>query len=171
LFEQLTGYRPPALEERAHGLMLDLLATSADPLSRDQFDPGHFTVGAFVVAESHILLIHHRRLDMWIEPGGHIDPEDRTLEAAAIRELVEETGVNAHLTDRGIFDIDVHAIPAAKGEPAHTHFNVGFLFTAEMVEPVAAPEVRAARWLSLDAATDRGPDPAIHRAVAKMKAL
>lgn len=151
--------------------MLELLGASMDPLSRHQFAPGHFTVGAFVLAERHVLVIHHRRLDIWLEPGGHVDPEDGTLEIAAARELVEETGVTAQLVDQGIFDLDVHAIPAAKGEPPHCHFNVGYLFTADLVEPVAAPEVRAARWVRLLDMGKLTTDEAMLRAVAKMRAL
>ena len=151
--------------------MLELLGASADPLSRNQFDPGHFTVGAFVLAEDQLLVIHHRRLDIWLEPGGHVDPEDGTLEVAAARELVEETGVTAQLMDLGIFDVDVHAIPAAKWEPPHSHFNVGYLFTAELVEPVAAPEVRAASWVPLSGIADLTTDEAMLRAAAKMRAL
>lgn len=151
--------------------MLDLLGASPDPLSRDQFDPGHFTVGAFVLARAHILLIHHRRLDVWLEPGGHIDPEDDTLEVAAARELLEETGVSGDLVGCGIFDLDVHPIPAAKGESLHSHFNVGYLFVAEMVEPIAAPEVRAAEWAPLHGIAEFTQDRAILRAAAKMRSL
>jgi 8-oxo-dGTP pyrophosphatase MutT (NUDIX family) len=151
--------------------MLDLLAGSGDPFSRDQFDPGHFTVGAFVTAEAHILMVHHRRLDVWLEPGGHIDPGDDALEVAAARELLEETGVTARLVGRGIFDVDVHDIPAAKGEPPHSHFNVGYLFAAEMVEPIAAPEVRAASWAPLDRIAELTLDRAILRTAAKMQSL
>ena len=151
--------------------MLDLLGASGDPLARDHFNPGHFTVGAFVLAESHILMIHHRRLDAWLEPGGHIDAEDHSLETAAARELVEETGVAGRLIDHGIFDVDVHAIPAAQGEPAHSHFNVGYLFVADLVEPIAAPEVRATAWAPLDGVADLTRDRAILRAAAKMQLL
>lgn len=151
--------------------MLDLAGTGADPSSRSQFVPGHFTVGAYVLARGHILMVHHRRLDRWLAPGGHIDPEDETLEAAAARELHEETGVAGDLTDIGIFDIDAHPIPASQSEPAHTHFNVGYLFTAAMVAPVAAAEVRAARWVPLGRIAELAPDAALRRVAGKMQAV
>lgn len=75
--------------------MLQLLAGPADPLSRNSFEPGHLTAGAFAVADENVLMVHHRRLGIWIEPGGHIDPGDETLAMAAARELLEETGYHA----------------------------------------------------------------------------
>lgn len=151
--------------------MGDLLAGVTDPLARSQFRPGHFTVGAFVVADGHMLLVHHRRLGIWLEPGGHIDPEDATLEAAAARELIEETGVVGTLDGDGIFDLDVHPIPAGKGEPPHHHFNVGFHFTAEKAAPVASAEVKDARWVALDEVADLNTDYALRRASAKLQRL
>ena len=81
----------PAVIDRA----LDL-ARSSDPTDRDRFVPGHFTASGFVVSPdgSSLLLIHHRRLDRWLQPGGHIDPEDASPIAAAAREVTEETGVS-----------------------------------------------------------------------------
>ena len=148
--------------------MLQLLADPADPLSRNSFEPGHLTAGAFAVADGNVLMVHHRRLGIWIEPGGHIDPGDETLAMAAARELLEETGVAANLVDDGIFDIDVHEIPAAPGEPAHRHFNVSYLFEAEMTEVVAADEVLDAAWVPFDLVGELTADSAVLRAVAKL---
>ncbi len=169
--EQLARYRSLPDENAAVDAILELLRSSPDPLARHIFEPGHLTVGAFVVAGNQMLLIHHRRLGIWLEPGGHVDPEDVTLEAAAARELLEETGIPGRLVDDGIFDVDVHPIPAGKGEPAHRHFNIGYLFTADPVEPVAAPEVVAARWVDLDDVPALNTDAAVHRAAAKLRSL
>lgn len=155
----------PALES-----ILELLAGPLDPLSRDSFEPGHLTVGAFAVAEGQVLMVHHRRLGIWIEPGGHIDPEDVSLETAAARELLEETGVDATLVDEGIFDIDAHDIPAARSEPAHRHFNVSYLFEAEPSPVVAAAEVLDAAWIPFERVGEFTTDSAVLRAVAKLSA-
>ena len=74
------------------------LVDSANPCSRKQFEPGHFTASAFVLhpTEPSILLIKHRKLGLWLQPGGHLQPEDTSAEHAARRELEEETGLQAY---------------------------------------------------------------------------
>jgi len=171
LLKQLGGYRPQPSEVPARREMLALLQTETVPLSRNHFDPGHFTVGAFVLVAGQLLMVHHKSLDMWLVPGGHLDPDDATAEDAAARELVEETGVRGRLVGEGIFDVDVHPIPAARGEPPHRHFNVGYLFTADMVPPVAADDVLAARWVPLGDVAHLDVDSAVARAVAKLQAF
>lgn len=170
LLEQLSIFEPLADEAAALGTMLELVKSASEPFSRDHFVPGHFTVGAFVVAQDHLLLIHHRRMRLWLEPGGHVDADDPTLEDAARRELFEETAITGQLVTEGVFDIDAHTIPAGKGEPPHIHYNVGYLFTAEMVEPSAAlEEIHAARWVPLDRVGGLNTDAAMMRAVAKLQ--
>ncbi|MCP3977519.1 MAG: NUDIX hydrolase [bacterium] len=170
LQRQLSTYQPRPDESAALAAMLDLVATPLEPCSRNHFDPGHFTVGAFVVTDGHMLLVHHRRMGIWLEPGGHVDPEDITLEAAAARELLEETGITGQLIGDGIFDIDKHPIPAGRGEPPHYHFNIGFLFDAPMLEPVGeAEEVHDVRWVPLDEVGALNTDAAMLRAVGKLQ--
>ena len=115
------------------------------------------------------MLIHHRRLGIWIEPGGHVDASDDSLEEAAARELTEETGVAATLVDEGIFNLDSHPIPAGRGEPAHTHFNVGFLFEAPLGPVAAADEVLDARWVGLGGVGALTADRAVLRATEKLR--
>jgi 8-oxo-dGTP pyrophosphatase MutT (NUDIX family) len=162
---------PAPSEAAAKAAFAELLANQVDPMSRHAFVPGHVTAGAVVVADGHLLLIHHRRLGIWIEPGGHVDPDDATVEDAATRELVEETGINAALVAGGIFDLDVHHIPAAKGEPNHRHFNVCYLFEASLDEPQAADEVLAARWVRFEDVSGLTGDPAVLRVVARLQDL
>lgn len=149
--------------------MLELLDDASDPFGRDSYAPGHFTAGAIAVADGHLLLIHHRRLDIWIEPGGHIDSEDGTPQDAAAREMTEETGVVGRLVSPQVFDVDAHAIPAAAGEPPHRHFNLSYLFAAERGRLRVAEEVRDARWVPLADVATLSADPAILRVVAKLE--
>jgi 8-oxo-dGTP pyrophosphatase MutT (NUDIX family) len=76
---------------------------------------GHITSSAWVVNESRdkVLLTHHKKLDIWIQLGGHIEAEDNTIYEACERELREESGLKEFkLLSNEIFDIDVHKFPA-----------------------------------------------------------
>ena len=71
-------------------------------------------------------MVFHRHLKRWLQPGGHAEDSDATIEASARRELLEETG----LDPRGkweLLDLDIHVIPARPGQPAHEHFDLRFL--------------------------------------------
>ena len=135
------------LAEKSRELVLMLAAHAADPFSRSHFTPGHVTATAVVLhpASSRFLLVHHRRLDRWLLPGGHIEPGDRSLEDAARREAVEETGARiAH--PLGVVGVDVHGIPPGKGEPYHLHHDVIFGFIAASDGVLVSPESRAVVW-------------------------
>lgn len=137
----------PAVLERA----LDL-ARSSDPTDRDRFSPGHFTASGFVVSPdgSSLLLIHHRRLDRWLQPGGHIDSRDISPIAAAAREVTEETGIVVEPILTELIDLDIHPIPPRPPEPAHEHFDLRFAFRALDETLVAADEVFDAIWVRWD---------------------
>lgn len=125
--------RHPGERPGLRPLLAELEGTS-DLTSRATL-PGHVTSGAAVVdGRGRVLLIRHRVLGRWLLPGGHLDPGDETLSAAALRELREETGVDrCDVPGQLPLDIDVHAIPAnpAKGEPAHWHADFRYAFRAE----------------------------------------
>ncbi|MCF2527911.1 NUDIX hydrolase [Yinghuangia soli] len=139
---------------------LELLEQQADLASRSEWR-GHATAGAIVVRpDGRLLQIHHRALDKWLFPGGHLEGQDTTLMAAALRELVEETGVDpALVTPAGELPahIDVHAIPAnpAKSEPDHWHIDFRFVFrTTGDIGRLQTEEVDEAFWRSPGVLTD-----------------
>ena len=163
-----------AVETRHRDRMLGLLAGTADPFSRSSFRPGHFTASAFVLSPdgSALLLIHHAKLSRWLQPGGHVEAGDANVTAAARRELAEEVGLEQlALEHPGIFDLDVHAIPALGGEPMHEHFDVRYLFTSRSdADPAASDDpTRPMRWSSFEEAVSLGIDASLERALRKAK--
>lgn len=114
----------------------DFLNRVPRPWSRSTAE-AHLTASAWVLDRTctHVAMIHHRKLDRWLQPGGHIDDTDASWRDAARRELEEETGLTRFLPqpdDAELFDVDVHGIPARKDEPAHWHHDLRFLFVADM---------------------------------------
>jgi len=155
--------------------MLALLEDSEDPWSRDNFRPGHFTASSFVLDPNgtHLLLILHRVLGLWLQPGGHFDPLDDDLYAAARREVSEETGVvdMDPLSDfPALFDVDIHSIPAhpGRGEPAHQHFDLRLAFRAHSSAIRASSDAADARWFRLEETRAAGSDESVRRAVRKL---
>lgn len=132
-------------------------AKEPGPFSRNLFEPGHFTASAFVLSPSRaeLLLILHRRLGLWLQPGGHVEASDVSLLAAAEREVREETGVAQPQLLVPYFDLDIHEIPATASTPAHLHFDVRALFLAHDLLLAPASEVADARWFRLEALMDR----------------
>lgn len=167
----LSAYRGDSAAEEAHRqAMLRLLAESADPFSRHQFKPGHFTASALVVAPAtqRVLLIAHPTLGLWLQPGGHIEAHDISAVEAARREVVEETGVLARL-DPVLFDVDVHEIPARTSQPEHRHFDLRFLALVEGQPEAAGAEGVDARWLTHDEALRLTTDGSVRRMLAKAR--
>ena len=173
----LTAHTPACDTEATHlSRMLKLLDSQGDPTSREHYEPGHFTASGFVLSPDggSVLLVLHRKLDRWLQPGGHIDPSDTDLFAAACREVAEETGLgnlSAVYPDGEIFDLDIHPIPARKAEPAHEHFDVRFLLKADSTEIVRNDETHDAAWVPMDQLSERMTDPVELRVIEKLGTL
>ena len=168
----LVEYHPEDAAELGYrGRMLDLAKAAADPFARDAFGPGHFTASAFVLHPERLalLLVHHRKLGRWLQPGGHIDPGDPGALAAARREAEEETGlVGLEPRGTGLFDLDVHRFPARPwGDPAHEHFDLRFLFRAAHGSAAAGPEVGEVRWMTRDEIREHDTGRSLLRPAAK----
>jgi 8-oxo-dGTP pyrophosphatase MutT (NUDIX family) len=157
LLEQLIRYQPADETERRHHLeMIELVRTSRAPFARSSFGPGHITASLFIVdGAGRLLLHHHRRLGRWLQMGGHLEPGETPLEAA-LREGAEESGLRDLEATPQIFDLDVHPIPAGKGEPDHHHYDVRYLARTRSPGSVTidAAESIDLRWVTLsDAVT------------------
>jgi 8-oxo-dGTP pyrophosphatase MutT (NUDIX family) len=120
--------------------------------------PGHITASAWILAAdgSGALLTHHRKLGRWLQLGGHVDGEPR-IELAALREAEEESGLSGFVFEPWAgpeivpLDLDVHPIPARRGEPEHLHWDVRFLLRApEGQRLVLSDESNDLRWFDDD---------------------
>lgn len=147
------------------------IAAHPDCLSRTCLE-GHLTASAWVVdpARSRVLLTHHRKLDLWIQLGGHADGEADLL-TAALREVQEESGLaRVRAVSAEIFDVDRHRIPARKTEPQHWHFDVRFLIEADPTEPVlVSDESHDVAWVPLADVTRLNAEESVARMVRKTR--
>ena len=114
--------------------------------------PGHITGSSFIVSDdfSKTLLVHHRNLNKWLQPGGHADG-DRDVVAVALREAMEETGLtNLKLIAPSIYDLDIHRIPERKDFQAHDHYDVRFLFMGSISDLIqVSHESHDVKWIDL----------------------
>lgn len=173
LLAQLARYRPAdTLEARHHRDVAALVAAAPAAFERTHFTPGHITASCFIVDGGGALLLHHhRRLNRWLQMGGHVEGDERPHEAA-LREGEEESGLrDLTLAADGIFDLDVHVIPAAKGEPEHRHFDVRYL--ARTAAPHALVidrnESNELAWVPLERAEALMDEAASSRVIQKIR--
>lgn len=151
--------------------LLQRLEQAAEIHARHRMD-GHVTGSAFVVDPQRrmMLLIHHRGLDRWFQPGGHVD-DNETPAIGAEREAREETGIAdlIHASWCGDIqlpiDIDPHRIPAnaRRGEAAHWHFDLRYLFIADSSQrlQLQEEEIAGVRWTGLETLAEGEPGLAI----------
>ena len=157
-----------ALQQR----ILDFCAAHPDALYRSCLD-GHLTGSALVVDPSRnaTLLIHHAKLDRWLQPGGHVDGNG-DLAASALREALEEVGIEGLEVCEPAIDLDIHAIPERGDEPAHLHLDVRFLVIAP---PDAAATINHesldARWVTSEDAEGLIASDELRRLVDKGLAI
>jgi 8-oxo-dGTP pyrophosphatase MutT (NUDIX family) len=182
LLEQLARHRPSDDKEaRDLAAIVALVNREGDPFRRTLYEPGHLTGSAFVLdaREENLLMLHHARLNRWLQPGGHGEPGESDPWRVALREATEESGIEGlvpHPRAPIPLDVDVHPIPAkVKGgatvEPAHAHFDVRYLFVAPPnAVPRVSEESHALAWRPLALAAGDDADAALVRAVAKVRA-
>lgn len=148
-------------EEADRCAMVRLASELEQPLSRDE-SSAHFTASAFVVDEAckRTCLVTHEKLGRLLQPGGHIEDDDESVEAAALREASEETKLelSLHATAPRPFDLDIHEIPERPGEPAHWHLDIRYLVVG------SGEPCEGAAWHPLGSAGDES----VARMVAKV---
>jgi 8-oxo-dGTP pyrophosphatase MutT (NUDIX family) len=156
----LAGYLDRYPDEKALlAEPIQLLAQGQDFASRRTW-PMHVTVGALVTrGGEEVLLVGHRAYGILLQPGGHLEPTDTTLIGAAMRELVEETGIDPDavvpVTQAPVY-VEYGRVPARplQDEPEHFHLDIGYAFTtaAGDVGCLQESEVTSAAWYPLDKA-------------------
>lgn len=136
------------VQERLRLRYVDHLRTHPDGLERGCAG-AHVTAGVLVLSDDrrHVLLTLHAKARRWFHLGGHCEPQDATLGAAALREGVEESGVPDLLLDPEPLHLDAHLVGFCGEHPQVTHLDVRFLAVAP---PDAVPAVSAesldVRW-------------------------
>jgi 8-oxo-dGTP pyrophosphatase MutT (NUDIX family) len=151
-------------QRRVRDRMLAFCAEHPDALHRSCLT-GHLTGAAFLLdhAGERALLTHHRKLDRWLQLGGHCDG-DGNLVAVALREAQEESGIDDLRIHALPFDVDVHPIPARPGEPEHLHLDARFLVLAPRgAEPVVSDESHELAWVGPDDLARLDVDPSVTR--------
>ncbi len=128
----------------------DFVADHRDCCSRGNIQ-GHITASAWVLAPDRqaVLLTHHKKLQRWLQLGGHVE-DDLSIQAAALREAREESGLH-HLVflSSQLFDLDVHLIPARLTESPHYHYDLRFILQAEQSQFTLSDESDQLAWVSL----------------------
>ena len=170
LILSLKNYSTPFSEERKFMLPFLELIAHPDAYQRTHL-PGHITGSAWILnaAKTKTLLVHHAKLNKWVQPGGHADGDENIL-AVALREAEEETGVKNFTIEETLFDIDIHTIPARKDFPEHQHYDIRFGFTANEISPVTvSDESHDVKWISLDQLGDYTQERSVLRMKEKLQ--
>ena len=149
LLKLLEEYSPSPDEIRFKDEMIEFAKKNENCFERSLLS-GHFTASAWLLNKdkSKAFLMHHVKLDVWCQSGGHCDG-DPDLLRVAVKEAKEESGISAIVPIHNqIFDIDIHPIPAFKQIPPHFHYDVRFLLQVTSdEEAVPNPESKGVMWV------------------------
>lgn len=134
----------------------------------------HITASCFVLSPAldQILLTYHRKGQFWVQFGGHLEPTDQSLDAAALREAREESGIDTLRLIGGVVDLDRHDLHG--GFTCRTHWDVGFAALVDPLTPIAvSDESEDVAWwpiARLPEGTTADLPRRIDRAVASLRA-
>ena len=163
----------PGDDESSHAAAIRLLGTGQEMWRRTEYQPGHFTVSGFVMSPdgSAVMLVHHTKLGRWLQPGGHIEKFDRTIEDAIRREVAEETGlVELAGMGTGLLRIDAHPIPGSAEEPNHVHVDLSMGFRADTAAASPLDGVTRCQWVSFESLEEWDTDEAVHAGARLLRA-
>ncbi|MEM7209642.1 MAG: NUDIX hydrolase [Pseudomonadota bacterium] len=146
---------------------IDFLTRNGEASFDRSLTEGHITASCWLLdsTQSHVLLTHHKKLGIWIQPGGHADGDD-TPTRVALKEAHEESGLNniELLFDGELFDVDWHRIPARKTEPEHIHYDLRYAMRSTgSDEYVVSDESHDLRWVAFTDLTRVTRDESVNR--------
>lgn len=137
---------------------------------------GHVTGSAWVLnpQRTHTLMLHHRKLDRWFQPGGHADGDPDILQVV-LKEVSEESGIdleNITLLSDELFDVDIHTIYPSKHDDRHEHFDIRFLVEIDdRLEIPGNSESHQVAWIPLYRVSHFNNMRSLHRMVRKTEKL
>ncbi len=134
---------------------------------------GHVTGSAWVVNKkgTHVLLTHHKKLNKWLQLGGHADGDPDIL-SVALREVYEESGLEQiKVLSGGIFDIDIHQIPKRREEPEHFHYDIRYAIQVMGNEAyIVSDESHDLSWIEIKNLEQKTNDESMLRMASKWMA-
>jgi 8-oxo-dGTP pyrophosphatase MutT (NUDIX family) len=169
LLAQFQHYGQQWPDEAGTSDFIDFLAIGEHGFLRETCE-GHFTGSAWLVSADgqRVLLTHHRKLERWLQLGGHADG-DTDLARVALREAEEESGLDDLTVLAEPFDLDRHRIPARGDEPEHWHYDVRYVVRAGSNEQfMVSEESHALAWRSIrEIADDATSEVSLRRMAQK----
>lgn len=156
-------------ENNTTSRMIEFINSHSDCFERE-LPIGHMTGSAWLLDESldRALLTHHRKLNRWLQPGGHADGQS-DIAAVCLREAKEESGLSEiELVSDALLDIDIHVIPARGDEPEHRHYDCRFLLRCLGDDAyVVSKESHDLAWIKLSDIRKYTDEESIDRMVDK----
>jgi len=168
----LAAHRAHTADAHEAAMLADMMAfVEREPRCAERsLRVGHLTGSAWIVDRERrrTLLTHHRKLDKWLQLGGHADG-DLDLAAVAMREAREESGLKGlHLVSSQLFDVDRHRIPARGDVPEHWHYDLRFVIEADPAEPlVVSDESHDLAWIEIAGMADFNAEASMMRMAFK----
>jgi 8-oxo-dGTP pyrophosphatase MutT (NUDIX family) len=157
------------LEEQPYVQTIQKFLDQQASVACDRATHGHITASVLVVDASgeHVLLTHHKKFNIWVQLGGHVEESDATVKDAALREAREESGMDGlTFLQEGIFDIDVHALPNA----CAYHYDIRYVLQAPIgAQPMVSDESHAVRFVKLGEVEQYVQERSVLRMIEKLK--
>lgn len=174
LIKMLEKYTPQYEEEIKYKAQMLQFLEENDIFLGKQNTKGHITGSAWIVSKDRekVLFTHHKKLNMWVQLGGHTEEGEAVLQSA-LREGLEESGLkHLKVLSQDIFDLDVHLFPARQEQPAHYHYDIRFLLEADEEEKlVVSAESKDVKWVQVDELKQYSSEVGIRRLALKTKKL